>query len=70
MQTCNCEITPIIRFINSCVFEGQNNVFLDLFKEQLECKGAVAKANKCLKVHGFDGTIQLIDDCRFVFFKE
>ena len=69
MLNCKCEIAPIVRHINSALFDGQRNIFLDQYSSQLKCEGALGKANDCLKSHGFSGCIQFLDD-RYIYCDE
>lgn len=61
MLNCQCEIGPIIRFINFRVMEGSNTVFLDEYKDKLLCSKTLIKLNDCLKRHGFDGQVKFVD---------
>ena len=69
MLNCKCEIAPIIRFINTKLFDGEINVFLDQFQNQLNCDGALTKLNSCLSNHGFIGAVVFIDG-HFIYLKE
>lgn len=58
---CQCEISPIIRFINFRVMEGSNTVFLDEYKDSLLNSSKLIKLNDCLKKHGFKGQVKFVD---------
>lgn len=58
---CQCEISPIIRFINFRVMEGANTVFLDEYKDSLLNSSKLIKLNDCLKKHGFEGKVKFVD---------
>lgn len=58
---CQCEISPIIRFINFRVMEGSNTVFLDEYKDKLLNSAKLNKLNDCLKKHGFEGKVKFVD---------
>ena len=58
---CQCEISPIIRFINFRVMEGSNTVFLDEYKDKLLNSTKLNKLNDCLKKHGFEGKVKFVD---------
>ena len=58
---CQCEISPIIRFINFRVMEGANTVFLDEYKDSLLNSSKLIKLNDCLKKHGFKGKVKFVD---------
>lgn len=58
---CQCEISPIIRFINFRVMEGSNTVFLDEYKDSLLNSSKLIKLNDCLRRHGFKGQVKFVD---------
>lgn len=61
MLNCQCELGPIVRFINFKVMDGFNTVFLDEYKDKLLCSITLSKLNNCLKKHGFDGQVKFVD---------
>ena len=46
---CQCELGPIVRFINFKVLDGFNTVFLDEYKDKLLNSAKLNKLNDCLK---------------------
>ena len=61
MLNCQCELGPIVRFINFQVMDGRKTVFLDEYKDKLLCSKTLIKLNDCLKRHGFDGQVKFVD---------
>ena len=61
MLNCQCELGPIVRFINFKVLDGFNTVFLDEYKDKLLCSKTLIKLNDCLKRHGFEGQVKFVD---------
>ena len=61
MLNCQCELGPIVRFINFKVLDGFNTVFLDEDKDKPLCSKTLIKLNDCLKKHGFDGQVKFVD---------
>lgn len=61
MLNCQCELGPIVRFINFKVVDGFNTVFLDEYKDKLLCSKTLIKLNDCLKRHGFNGQVKFVD---------
>ena len=57
IQTCKCSISPIVRYINTLVMDGERNIFLCQFKEQLGEIKVLPKLNACLAKHGFKGVV-------------
>ena len=68
MLNCQCELGPIVRFINFKVMDGFNTVFLDEYKDKLLCSITLSKLNNCLKKHGFKGVVKQVDN--FILYGE
>ena len=68
MLNCKCEVAPIVRHINSRLFNGEINIFLDQFHKQLLCEDALDKLNLCLDSHGFKGDVQFVDE-HFIYMR-
>lgn len=66
INACQCPIiSPILRHINFQVIDGNRNIFLTQFKEQLAQLNILKDLNASLARNGFKGIVQPLNDTYF-----